>query len=424
MIGRKYPKRRVGPTKTKCKEVNHRYTTAPPIVKDNPMMKQTLDEYSMASVIDELCSDPDAFNTEREIDSEDDVVEWYPEEYVILVNGFRGGGKSLLVCWWGLWYLKYRPDVPVFTNLDYIREKLEQEHFTSFPDLLKWDEMISFEWEQPLGAMNQIDEVDTYLDRLRTVSNQSVLATKFLEQLRKRSLKFILSCQFGNYLPGGTLDQVDLSIQSHDLFFTPAGRENGLVKGEKFLYICTDKSGLFTGGRQQAPILFTLDGRGVWGYYETNKLHDPMQFAKKFKIMGGEKEVDQATGEMYPSEEARAQDQERIFRQYRETIQTVWGSNFMGWVQTNADHLGVKDMGNSIRIKKDRIEQGLSQVRGPSHMTLQGGYRKVLEIAEKNGGVIVRQGDNLEILKPEYYKRSDEEVVSPEGEVFGYEKIQ
>jgi hypothetical protein len=363
------------------------------------MNSQTMMDYDINEIIEQVCSGEDT--AAQDDDDDDEIADWYPEVYVVMVNGFRGGGKTVLVCDWGGYYLQ-NTEIPVFTNLDYNMERLRAEGFANLPQPIDWDGIIARRVDPPAGALNQLDEIDTYLDKLRTTTNQNILATKFMEQLRKRSLKFILSCQFGNYLPYGTMDQVDLLIQAQDLFFTSAGRESGLHKGEKFLYTCTDKSGLFTGGRR-FPWWFTVDGRKVWGYFETDKLHDLTQFAKKFKIEQEDQTVDSSKG---------AQEQEREIGQFRDTIGLVWGSQLMGFLQSNKERINLNDLGNKVRVTMDQIESVLWDIKGPSREILETSYKQLLQMARnRKDGVITRQGRILEILKPEAMRRADEELV-------------
>ena len=365
--------------------------------------------YDMSQVIDGILSDPDVFDLEDEDMDEDEASDWYPETYCIMFNGFRGGGKSLGVCWFGCWHLKYRDDVPVYTDLDYKIESLERDGFKSLPIVLDWDKLITFNLDQPIGSMNQIDEVDTKIDKLRTVANQNVVATKFLEQIRKHERKMVFACQFGHYLPYGTLDQVDLLVHCHDLFFTPAGRSYGLKKGERFLYIAEDKSGYFTGGRTNIPICFTLDGRGIWDYYRSEKIHDVLQFAKKYRWKSEEYIINE-DGEGYPGTEDKAQDQERKLRQMRETVSTVWGGQFMSWVMANPTAVRMSENGDHITITDESVKKALLSVTGPRAKALEKSYSNFKLITEK-GGVVRRRHGVFDILKPENFAREDEEVV-------------
>jgi len=373
-------------------------------------------DFDIEDVIEQLCYDVDALDIDDDV--ADGMASWYPEEYVILVNGFRGSGKTVIVCDWGGFYLEHT-DHSVYTNLDYNMGLLQQEGFKNLPLPLDWERMISFNMDQVVGSLNQIDEIDTYLDKLRTNSNQNVLTTKFLEQLRKRSLKFIFSCQFGNYLPYGTLDQVDMTIDSQDLFFTPAGREAGLGKGERFLYTCRDKSGLFTGGRT-LPWFVALKGKDVWPWFETGKLHDPTQFAKKFTIDAGT--VDSATGETYYSDEVSAHEQEAELRKYRYTVQMIWGSPLMSFLQENAEAVNMQISGNKVKISTNQIEQAIASMKGPGKKDIKASFNTLKNMAQSGSDVLRLRGKTLEIMRPQAFALDGEEVVEQTNSM-GFERV-
>lgn len=353
-----------------------------------------------------------------EYDDEDRNV-WEPDEWVVLVMGFRGSGKSVLDVHYGIEAMKY--GLPLHTNMCYIPENLEPFNLKSQPTPLDFDRMISYKLDVA-GALIQIDEIDTYLDKLRTAANQNVLTTKFLEQLRKRSLKFILSCQFGSYLPYGTLDQVDLLIYAQDMFFTQWGKEKNIRKGTTFVYTVSDKSGLFTGGRSH-PWRFLLSHcDSYWGLYDTNKIHDPLQIAKKYEIKR-EKHIVNDDGEIYPESEETAQGQERELRQYRSTLGLVWGSQIMGFIMDNQDAIEVADNGSKVRISMSRVERALGSIKGRSRKGLNLSYNELLKIADK-GTVIKRTANNmLEILKPEVMAGGDDVVSYDGSEDLGFDKV-
>lgn len=369
-------------------------------------------DFYLEEIIEELCSNPDSMDIDEDEFSNDNT--WFPEEYVILVNGFRGSGKTVMVCYWGGWHLEHREDVEVYTNLNYNLPRLIADGFTNMPKVLDFDKMISFQLEQPLGALNQLDEIDTYLDKLRTTANQQVLTTKFLEQLRKRSLKFIFSCQFGNYLPYGTLDQVDLTIDSQDLFFTDAGRESGLQKGEKFLYSCRDKSGYVTGGKRD-PWYFALEGKKVWPYFETSKIHDPTQFAKKFKLNAGE--IDVSTGEAVDKTAEHSRALETEVEGYRYTSGMIHGSAFMSYLLENAQSFDLKEDGNKYIVSKAQANRVLALVDPHIQKELLESFQSIRGLARIGSEVIKQDKENIIITKPEVFARDNEEVNNQENAV-------
>jgi len=379
-------------------------------------------DYDLESAIEQICSDSESWEDD---DDDEEMATWYPEEYVILCNGFRGSGKSVYVAWFGGMYLE-NTDHKVFSNLTYKVPYLKECGFDNLPLNLEWEKMISFNADLPTGSLHQVDEVDTYLDKLRTNTNQNLLATKFLEQLRKRSLKFIFSCQFGNYLPYGTLDQVDMMINAQDLFFSPAGREAGFGKGERFLYSIRDKSGLFTGGRKH-PWFVSLDGQKIWPFFESGQLHDPTQFAKKYEIDAGK--VDQGNGETYYSGEEGARKQETELRKYRGTVSMIWGSALMTFIQENPEHVNMNDQGNKITVSMNQIEAGIAKMKSKGKGEVLSSYRSLLQMADSGSEVLRRRkGNIIEIMKPQAFALQDEngnyeEVVEQEHSL-GFERLE
>jgi len=367
---------------------------------------------SIEDIIEEALEHEDGITDEDEDEDEDEgIPAWYPDEYVIMANGYRGQGKSLLVADIGLFYVA-KNEVPVFTNMDYDVDRLKKEGYKNIPQILDWNALITFNLEQPVGALNQIDEVDTYLEKLRTASNQNVLATKFLEQIRKRTLKFILSCQFGHYLPYGTLDQVDIMIQAQDLFFSRSGRERGLEKGERFLYTCFDKSGYFTGGRRH-PWFFTLKGKGIWGYYKTNKIHDPTQFAQKYEF---EKNTAIVTAEgTFLENELLANKAERELAAYKDSLKLIWGSPIMGFVTKNKEELNVVEDQSHIYFTIGRMEQILSKHKGKAGKELDSHFRTLLDMSKTNG-VVKRTGPNKIAIMKQAVLNQESDPVNPIAE--------
>jgi len=366
------------------------------------------DQYDLESAIDIALNSDDLINADGDDDGEES--QWYPEIFVVLWQGRRGGGKTTELARWGGWYVE-NTDCPVYANLGYYTEKFKEAGYSNIPQWLDVDQWIMFNLDQPLGAFNLIDEVDSHLDKLRTVSNQAMLVSKQLEQLRKRWHKYGLACQFGKYLPYGTLDQVDLLIEARDLFFTPAGRDAGIRHGERFLYIAQDLSGLFTGGRT-LPIFYTVPhAYRTHKWFDTNFLHDPTAFAKKFKIEHETFIMDSETGEAYSESDRQSRKEEKALKDYRNSASLCWASEFMGWVEDNLIRLNIHDQGNRRRIKESTIQREMGKLKGKQFQMIETSYHRVMQMCRKNG-VIERKGGYLEFLRPSVFAQ-DEDVVEP-----------
>lgn len=349
---------------------------------------------SLDDMIEEALEISDKHETGATVEvAEEYENEWIPEEWVFMINGYRGQGKSAEVANIGLFYICVDDHkIPIYTNLDYAIERLKAEGYTNLPHALDWEAVITFQIEQPLGALYQIDEVDGYLDKLRTSTNQNILATKTVEQIRKHHHKFLLSCQFGHYLPYGMLDQVDIMIQAQDLFFSRAGRERGLHKGEKFLYICYDKSGLFTGGRRQ-PWAFITHAKKVWPYYKTDKIHDSTQLFKKYEVEQDNKKA--------------IQTEEQISR-LMETAKLIHSLPIMGFIKKNEEALNIDDNGTHLIFTKANMEKLLAKHKGKAAKDLDHSYKMLAELAKSGGAIKILKGNKIAIMKlPEYYEEQE-----------------
>lgn len=215
----------------------------------------------------------------------------FPREYVVYYSGPRGSSKTLQLARHSLLALKQ--GIKVFTNLELYPEKAG---IKMLPQPVDLQFLLSFD-ESLMDAVITISEIDTWFDQMRQTSTGSRLGGKFLQQLRKKGLRIFFDTQ--DYLPGNIMRQVDKLIIGHDFVFTDWGRENQIPEGTTFYYDCWDYSGRFTGhrGRYWREVLYHAER--VWPLFNTYKIHDPMEFARKFKIVGGEMEYDINTHEMY-----------------------------------------------------------------------------------------------------------------------------
>ena len=155
---------------------------------------------------------------------------WFPEEYVVGITGHRGSGKSLLLARYLLTAL--RAGFKVFTSLILYPEKFG---ITNKPLPIDLELLVSFSQELQ-DAVVGIEELDTWVEKKRTMSTSSILVEKWLRQMRKRGLKVIFTNQ-SPYLPWGIMEQLDMLIRSHDFYYSPWGIENNIVKGTSFYYV-------------------------------------------------------------------------------------------------------------------------------------------------------------------------------------------
>lgn len=347
--------------------------------------------------------------------------QFMPSEYVLLAKGFRGSGKSIYEVYCLLNSLLL--NIPVFSNLTFKNEVLAKElEITAFPKPFDLSQIFSFD-KGLSGAVIAIDEITSMFDKLRTSTNQNLFMQGALQQLRKRNWIFILTCQFGNYLPYGLSDQVDLEVYCQDAFFTPWGRKRNLGKGDTFLYTIEDRSGLFTGG-YQPPFTYAIPGcSALWQFYDTYQTQDPYAVSQKWKVDGMQERMVGEEG-AYPEYESSTADDERKLRQYRGLLSNIWKQAFIGWVLDNQERTGYRDKGSTITLSPLRIEQSLAQMKGGvQKRAIETGYKKILGEAER-GIIAKRHADTISVMK---LSALADDTVTPldpsEHTEFGFERV-
>ncbi len=158
-------------------------------------------------------------------------------------------------------------------------------------------ELFSYLFAQYGTKIIVISEIDTWFDRMRETSTGNRLGGKFLQQLRKKGLRIFFDTQ--DYLPGVLMRQVDKLVYCSDFCFTEWGRERNLPKGTTFYYDCYDYSGIFTGWRGYHWQEALYHAERVWPLFNTYQIYDPLQFARKIRVVGGDMEYDQDTKQLY-----------------------------------------------------------------------------------------------------------------------------
>ena len=219
------------------------------------------------------------------------VLDYFPTEYVVYYTGVRGSSKTLQLARHSLKGLANGEKV--FTNIELYPEKLGIENKANpvgLEFLLTFDESLT-------DAIIVISEIDTWFDRMRETSTGNRLGGKFLQQLRKKGLRIFFDTQ--DYLPGVLMRQVDKLVYCNDFCFSQWGRDRNLPKGTTFWYDCYDYSGIFTGWRGYHWREALYHAERVWPLFNTYQIYDPLQFARKIKVVGGEMEYDQDTKQLY-----------------------------------------------------------------------------------------------------------------------------
>jgi len=322
----------------------------------------------------------------------DELKHWFPTEYVELVLGHRGGGKSVRVARKLLLALKH--GYPVFTNYELYPEKIGVDNQ---PRPLDLQFLLSFD-PGLTGAVIGLGEVDTWVERKRAMSTSSIMVDKFLHQLRKRGLRVIMDTQSPS-LPSVILNQVDLMVEAHDSFYTDWGREHGLYKGTSFYYDEEDYSGLFTGypGRRWRTALG--NAQKVWPLYNTYQIFDPWQWARKVEMVGDKMVFDIDEGRMFTGGEHNLEMEQREIKQFNTLLKGVyraWGNDFIELAQANKAVL--EEEPNRWRISLHQLQKAMANLTGKHRKTAEKLVARLEKLATNSNGYLARIDRGQDII--------------------------
>jgi len=283
------------------------------------------------------CADAEEFTNAAALDAidlPDELKGWFPSEYVCAILGHRRSGKTTLMAHHLL--NAVRKGCQVYTNLDIYPEKLGVP-LQRIHRPLKLDDLLSFDMEMSEAVIG-IEEIGTWVESMRVQSNTNILLSKFFQLfIGKQKLRIFFTNQ-SEHLPYWIWQQVDLSIQAHDMFYTEWGRENGLAKGTSFYYIARDQSGIFTG---QPGYVWTFGMRkanNLWDKFNSYQQFDPYLWARKTELVGEKKVVDMDTGQMYNSGEYSMEEQQRMLEDYDTFMKAqhdAWGKDMVNFARSH-----------------------------------------------------------------------------------------
>lgn len=341
--------------------------------------------------------DPSEFLNEITTNHDEAVAvaeSYFPTEYVVFYTGPRGSSKTLQLarhCLLGL-----AQGLKVFTNLELYPENAG---INTLPQPVNLEFLLSFD-ESLTDAIIMISEIDTWFDRMRETSTGNRLGGKFLQQLRKKGLRIGFDTQ--DYLPSGLMRQVDKLVYCHDFFFTDWGRERGLQKGTTFYYDCIDYSGIFTGHRGKVWREALYHAEKIWPLFNTNKIHDPMEFARKVKVVGGEMEYNRDTHELYPKDEAALRKWQKDVSAFSIALTKIIDSyESTGLMDLARRHKAVEDLPDRLVFSVDRLRKALVNVRGQKRQDAERAYDELRVLA--GHGQLARFGprnEYIELAKP------------------------
>lgn len=132
-----------------------------------------------------------------------------------------------------------------------------------------------------------VDEGNYELDRLRSTSNKNLAMTDILQQARKFRMSVVFSTINWAWLdPKLTGSLCDVMIECNDLYYKPAGKKQGLKKGEVTCWDITDQSGKFTGKPFTKICSKVFYSKSMWGVFDTENFVDPLEARRSVKYGG------------------------------------------------------------------------------------------------------------------------------------------
>lgn len=327
----------------------------------------------------------------------EELRNYFPREYVELVLGPRGSGKSVRVARKLLKALK--AGLQVFTNYELYPEKLGIDNI---PKPLDLNFLLSFDTSLQEAVIG-IGEVDTWIERKRAMSTSNIMVEKFLSQLRKRGLRVFMDTQSPT-LPTVILGKVDLLVWSQDSYWSPWGQEHSVYKGTNFFYHAFDHSGLFTGYKGNQWWEAIGNAQKLWPLYNTYQIFDPWQWAKKVEIVGGKMVFDMDDKRMYTGGEHNLALEQREIEQFNTLLKAeyrAWGNDLIDFAIGNEAVL--EDQPNKWVISLHELQKGMAKLPKGKLKQVEKLVNNLNKLATDSNGYLARidRGQNMiEIAKP------------------------
>ena len=330
-------------------------------------------------------------------DIDEDLRRWEPEDYVVAIVGHRGSGKTALMARCLLYGLAQ--GIPVYTNLELHPEKcgLDKGH-----QALTLEHLLTF--DQTLNkAIIGIDELGTWIERMRAMSTTNILLSKFFQLfIRKRGLRIFFTNQSPR-LAAAIAEQVDLMIEGYDMFYSDWGREAGLAKGTSFLYTATDISGIFTGRPGTSWRWGLRKAYRLWPLFDSYQMFDPYQWARRTRLIGGETIVDLDTGEIYGADEEPMRIAQSEIKQYNLFLSKLyrdWART--GFLETARQFQAVlHESPAHLTLSVDRLRNAITRLTGKKRKQFEQDYNELRSIASLGKVAKFSMGlDVIEIAKP------------------------
>ena len=212
---------------------------------------------------------------------------------IIGINGPRGGGKTLLLSYFGarLLTLGYN----VWSNYK-IEFTTKDTHYAAKP--IDMNQLFAFSPDFCNGFIF-LDEAQYLADSRRSTSNANRLLDAFAMQIRKRNLHFFYTAKFFEWIDNRIRLETDVLIQCRDACHTPWGKEQFMKKGEVFNLEFRDMSGVLTGymWREQKTVYpTTFYGKKFHHVYDSNEIIDVFEAMRPVKNELGQRVISDGNG--------------------------------------------------------------------------------------------------------------------------------
>lgn len=335
--------------------------------------------------------------TKNEVDMPEESHRYFPREYVELVMGPRGGGKSVRVARKLLKALK--AGKAVFTNYELYPEKIGIDNQ---PRPLDLEFLLSFDTSLNEAVIG-IGEVDTWIERKRAMSTSNIMVEKFLSQLRKRGLRVFMDTQSPT-LPTVILNKVDLTAWGQDSYWSGYGQEHEVCKGTNFFYSCRDNSGLFTGKPGYSWNEALGNCQKLWPLYNTYQIFDPWQWAKKVEIVGSKMVFDMDDRRLYTGGERNLALEQKEIEQFNTLLKAeyrAWGNAFVDFAMGN--NAVLENQPNKFVISIHELQKGIARLPKTKQKATEKLITSLNKLATDSNGYLARidRGQNaIELAKP------------------------
>ena len=179
------------------------------------------------------------------------------------ITGPEGGGKTLLMAYFGLLHKAYGGRLLTFPGFEVtdgkgkvISEQLDIDQWITMPPELR-------------DALICIDEVQNFFNSRRHMSVMNYLFANLAAQRRHRNIGIMYTVQDWGWLDDRLRWLTHVLITCKDLYWSPWGKEQGLKRGELISASFWDVKGFFTGTPWTPGPQRLLQAKNIWPHYNS-----------------------------------------------------------------------------------------------------------------------------------------------------------